>query len=234
MLLRATFIFLFVSLTCAANWQYDIYVSSSFGVNSTSCWTREDQTHCVTLNLALQGLHRSYYFTLIYLYPGTYILDNTSKVIDKSNVAIIGLTTKDGGKTVTIKCSSHSGLLFSSSTNITLKSLVLDSCGDIQINPNREFDFRVSPVYISMCYNVQLIDIVIESGNNGTGLNQYSSNEYGTRLGIANGMLECPCLILKMSHCYYYNSNPDNNTAFSGIPFCIYQSIYDRNSETFD
>ena len=28
-----------------------------------------------------------------------------------------------------------------------------------------------------MCYNVQLIDIVIESGNNSTGRNQYSYNE---------------------------------------------------------
>ena len=221
----------FASFTFAANWQYEIYVSSSFGVNTTSCWNRGDQTPCATLNLALQGLqHNS---TLIYLYPGTYILDNTSKVIDKSNIAIIGLITKDGGKTVTIKCSSHSGLLFLSSTNITLKSLVLDSCGDIQINPNKEFDFQVSTVYILMCYNVQLIDIVIESGNNSTGLNQYSSNEYGTRLGIANGMLECPCLILKMSRCDYYNSNPDNNIAFSGVPFYICPLIYDCNNETF-
>ena len=232
MMLWPLLVSFFASFTFAANWQYEIYVSSSFDVNTTSCWYGGDQTPCVTLNLALQGLqHNS---TVIYLYPGTYILDNTSKVIDKSNIAIIGLTTKDGSKTVIIKCSSHSELLFLSSTNITLKSLVLDSCGNIQINPNREFDFQVSAVYISMCYNVQLIDIVIESGNNSTGLNQYSSNEYGTRLGIANGMLECPCLILKMSHCYYYNSNPDNNTAFSGVPFYICPSIYDCNNETFD
>ena len=186
MLLRAIFIFLFASLTFATKWKYKIYVSSSFGVNTTSCWTEGDQTPCVTLNLALQGLQ--YNSTVIYLYPGTYILDNTNKVIDKSNVAIVGHTTKDGGKTVTIKCSSHSGLLFLSSTNIILKSLVLDSCGDIQINPNREFDFQVSAVYISMCYNVQLIDIIIESGNNSTGLNQYSSNKYGNTLDIANEM----------------------------------------------
>ena len=231
MLMLAVFVSLFVSLTFAANWQYEIYVSSSFGVNTTSCWNGGDQTPCITLNLALQGLqHNS---TVIYLYPGTYILDNTSKVIDKSNIAIIGLTTKDGGKTVTIKCSSHSGLLFLSSTNITLKSLVLDSCGNIQINPNREFDFQVSTVYISMCYNVQLIDIVLESGNN-TGLNECSCNEYGNRLGIANGMLECPYLKLELSPYYHYNYNPDNNMTFSGVPFYIYASIYDCNNERFD
>ena len=95
----------FTSLTLTANWEYEIYIYLSFGVNTTSCWNGGDQTPCTTLDLALQGLqHNS---TVIYLYPSTYILDNTSKVIDKSNVAIIGLTTKDGGKTVTIKCSSH-------------------------------------------------------------------------------------------------------------------------------
>ena len=97
-------------------------------------------------------------------------------MIDKSNIAIVGLITKDGGKTVTIKCSSHSGLLFLSSTNITLKSLVLDSCNH-QINPNREFDFRISAVYIS---NIHLVDIVLESGNN-IELNHYSNDDYGNR-----------------------------------------------------
>ena len=209
----------FASLTFAANWQYEIYVSSSFGMNITSCWTGGDQTPCATLNLALQGLqHNS---TLIYLYPGTYILDNTSKVIDKSNIAIIGLTTKDGGKTVTIKCSSHSGLLFLSSTNITLKSLVLDSCGDIQINPNREFDFQVSAVYISMCYNVQLIDVVIKSGNS-TGLNQYSSNEYGNSIDF-NETLECPYLMIrKISYGIY-----------SGESFYVSASVYDCSNVSY-
>ena len=214
MLLRATVILLFVSLTFATNWQYDheIYVSSLFGVNNMSCWNGGDQTSCATLNLALQGLqHNS---TVIYLHPGTYILDNTSKVIDKSNVAIVGLTTKDGGKTVTIKCSSHSGMLFLLSTNIILKSLVLDSCGDIQINPNREFDFQVSAVYISMCYNVQLIDIVIESGDNSTGLIQCSYNENCNGI-LCNETLECPYLMIR------------ENTAYSGDPFYVSASVYD-------
>ena len=210
MLLRAIFIFLFVSLTFAANWQYEIYVNSSFGVNTTSCWNGGDQTPCVTLNLALQGLqHNS---TVIYLYPGTYILDNTSKVIDKSNIVIIGLTTKDGGKTVTIKCSSHSGLLFLSSTNITLKSLVLDSCNH-QINPNREFDFRVSAVYIS---NIHLVDIVLESDNN-IELNQYSNDDYGnTQFGFGYNNSE---LVVEMTN--------DENTSTSGVPFYINAIIKD-------
>ena len=71
MLLRAIVILLFVSLTFGANWQYDheIYVNVSFGVNNMSCLNGGDQTPCATLNLALQGLqHNS---TVIYLHPGT-------------------------------------------------------------------------------------------------------------------------------------------------------------------
>ena len=220
MLLRAILVLLFASLTFAANWKYEIYVSSSFGVNTTSCWNGRDQTPCVTLNLALQGLqHNS---TVIYLYPGTYILDNISKVIDKSNVAIVGLTTKDGGKTVTIKCSSHSGLLFLSSTNIILKSLVLDSCGDIQINPNREFDFQVSVVYMSMCYNVQLIDIIIDS--NSIRFNEYTCDNLFCM--SSNKTVSCPYLIIETQN--------GMNTTFPGMPFYIIASVYDCANRKYD
>ena len=186
-------------------------------------WNGGDQKPCATLNLALQGLqHNS---TVIYLYPGTYILDNTSKVIDKSNVAIVGHTTKDGGKTVTIKCSSHSRLLFLSSTNIVLKSLVLDSCGNIQINPNREFDFQVSAVYISMCYNVQLIDIIIESGNNSSGLKECSHNENGNGID-GNDSSECPYLMVsKINY---------GITAYSGDPLCVKASVYNCSNVSYE
>ena len=53
MLMLAVFISRFASHIFAANWQYEIYVSSSFGMNNTSCWNGGDQTPCVTLNLAL-------------------------------------------------------------------------------------------------------------------------------------------------------------------------------------
>ena len=146
-------------------------------------------------------------------------------MIDKSNVAIVGLTTKDGGKTVTMKCSSHSGLLFLSSTNIILESLVLDSCGDIQINPNREFDFQVSAVYISMCYNVQLIDMVIESGNNSTGRIQCSYNENCNGI-LCNETLECPYLMVrKISY---------GNTAYFGDLFYVSTSVYDCYNVSYE
>ena len=46
-----------------------------------------------------------------------------------------------------------------------------------------------------MCYNVQLIDIVIESGNNSTGLKEYSHNENDS---IINKIIECPYLTIEM------------------------------------
>ena len=218
MLMLAVFISLFASHIFAANWQYEIYVSSSFGMNNTSCWNGGDQTPCVTLNLALQGLqHNS---TVIYLYPGTYILDNTSKVIDKSNIAIIGLTTKDGGKTVTIKCSSHSGLLFLSSPNVTLESLVLDSCGNIQIDPSKDFQMHTSKFS-----GVQLVDVVIDSGSNAR-LTQYS-NEYGNKFSMgSNKILECPYLDIQMVE--------NRNIAISGKTFYISASVHDCNDERYD
>ena len=82
-------------LATDTNWQYQIYVSSSDGTNSSSCWN--GSVHCNTLNLALQGVqHNS---TVIYLYPGIYTLDDEVQVRNISRVAIIGL-----GDNVTISC----------------------------------------------------------------------------------------------------------------------------------
>ena len=81
-------------LATDTNWQYQIYVSSSDGTNSSSCWN--GSVPCNTLNLALQGVkHNS---TVIYLYPGIYTLDDEVRNI--SRVAIIGLSDDD----VTISC----------------------------------------------------------------------------------------------------------------------------------
>ena len=80
-------------LATDTNWQYQIYVSSSDGTNSSSCWN--GSVPCNTLNLALQGVqHNS---TVIYLYPGIYTLDDEVRNI--SCVAIIGLSDD-----VTISC----------------------------------------------------------------------------------------------------------------------------------
>ena len=85
-------------LATDTNWQYHIYVSSSDGTNSSSCWN--GSVSCNTLNLALQGVqHNS---TVIYLYPGIYTLDDEVRNI--SRVAIIGLSND-----VTISCQPVTG-----------------------------------------------------------------------------------------------------------------------------
>ena len=82
------------------NWQYQIYVSSSDGTNSSSCWN--GSVPCNTLNLALQGVqHNS---TVIYLYPGIYTLDDEVQVRNISRVTIIGLSND-----VTISCQPLTG-----------------------------------------------------------------------------------------------------------------------------
>ena len=87
-------------LATDTNWQYQIYVSSSDGTNSSSCWN--GSVPCNTLNLALQGVqHNS---TVIYLYPGIYTLDDEVQVRNISRVEIIGLSND-----VTISCQPLTG-----------------------------------------------------------------------------------------------------------------------------
>ena len=95
MLLWIAVLLPFLTLATDINWQYQIYVSSSDGTNSSSCWN--GSVLCNTLKLALQGVqHNS---TVIYLYPGIYTLDDEVQVRNISRVAIIGL-----GDNVTISC----------------------------------------------------------------------------------------------------------------------------------
>ena len=76
-----------------------------------------------------------------------------------------------------------------------------------------------------MCYNVQLIDIVIKSGNNSTGLNECSYND--NSIGIdCNESLECPYLMIrKISY---------RITAYSGVKFYISASIYDCYNVSYE
>ena len=83
------------------NWQYQIYVSSSDGTNSSSCWN--GSASCNTLNLALQGVqHNS---TVIYLYPGIYTLDDEVRNI--SRVAIQSLVSVMMSLVFGITCKKH-------------------------------------------------------------------------------------------------------------------------------
>ena len=85
--------------TGAAGSECKIYVSSSDGINNTSCWTGGYQTPCATLDLALQGTATAAgncsSFSIIYLYPGHYTLDTTNGLEEHNNVSIVGNGSKD-------------------------------------------------------------------------------------------------------------------------------------------
>ena len=103
-------------LATDTNWQYQIYVSSSDGTNSSSCWN--GSVPCNTLNLALQGVqHNS---TVIYLYPGIYTLDDEVRNI--SRVAIIGLSND-----VTISC-HHQSVTGQWLDNVIVYCITFNNC----------------------------------------------------------------------------------------------------------
>ena len=89
-------------LSLATNWQHQIYVSSSDGVNDSSCWT--GHVPCATLNLAVEGIqHNS---TVIYLYPGIYTFENG--MIKKKNytVGVIGMRGNPGEQVILLLSST--------------------------------------------------------------------------------------------------------------------------------
>ena len=85
--------------TGAADSECKIYVSSSNGINNTSCWTGGYPTPCATLDLALQGTATAAgncsSFSIIYLYPGDYSLDITTGLERHNNVSIVDNGSKD-------------------------------------------------------------------------------------------------------------------------------------------
>ena len=181
--LAVIFNILSTQVVYSINWQHEIYVSTTTGINDTSCWTGGQHTPCATFNLGLRGLqHNS---TVIYITPGNYILEygQETQLRYKSQIAIIGKVPNSPGEQhkAIIKCSSFTGLSFLWSEDIILKSLLLHGCGGVQISTSRNLSsqsfellmFQVA-VYMLYCQNVHIVDVVIESSN-GTGLTMYNT-----------------------------------------------------------
>ena len=100
MLPKAAFFILFPVLLFSASTglECNYLVSSSDGINNTSCWTGGYQTPCATLDLALQGTttvqDKCSSGTVINLSPGNYTLDTTTLLeqqLLRNNVSIIGM-----------------------------------------------------------------------------------------------------------------------------------------------
>ena len=183
LVLAIIFNILSTQVVYSLNWQHEIYVSTTTGINNTSCWTGGQHTPCTTFNLALRGLqHNS---TVIYITPGNYILEygQETQLRYKSQIAIIGKVPNSPGEQhkAIIKCSSFTGLSFLWSKDIILKSILLHGCGGVQISTSRNLSsqsfellmFQVA-VYMLYCQNVHIVDVIIESSN-GTGLTMYNT-----------------------------------------------------------
>ena len=181
--LAVIFNILSTQVVYSLNWQHEIYVSTTTGINNTSCWSGGQHTPCATFNLALRGLqHNS---TVIYITPGNYILEygQETQLKYKSQIAIIGKLPNSPGEQhkAIIKCSSFTGLSFLWSNDIFVQFLTFHGCGGVQVSTSRNLSsqsfellmFQVA-MYMLYCQNVHIVDVVIESSN-GTGLTMYNT-----------------------------------------------------------
>ena len=235
--LAVIFNILSTQVVYSLNWQHEIYVSTTTGINDTSCWSGGQHTPCATFNLALRGLqHNS---TVIYITPGNYILEygQETQLRYKSQIAIIGKVPNSPGEQqkAIIKCSSFTGLSFLWSEDIIIKSILLHGCGGVQVSTSRNLStqsfellmFQVA-VYMLYCQNVHIVDVVIESSN-GTGLTIYNTvgnvtlsgcvfKENGVGVSYGGGGLQ-----IEWSYC-----NPENKHS------CSPSSVDTNNSSLYN
>ena len=113
-----------------------IYVSSSDGINNTSCWTGGYQTPCATLDLALQGTttvqDNCSPGTVINLSPGNYTL-NTATVperLQKNSVSIIGMRNGSRYEEVNITCLHVSSSSYHWFMHIAFQCVSLYNCNN--------------------------------------------------------------------------------------------------------
>ena len=124
----------------AAGLECRIYVSSSDGINNTSCWTGGVQTPCATIDLAIQGTATLQYNCssgiLINLSPGTYTLDTTSLLeqqVLRNNVSIIGMRDGSRYEEVSITCLHVSSSSYNWLRYIVFECVSLYNCNNVPV-----------------------------------------------------------------------------------------------------
>ena len=124
----------------AAGLECRIYVSSSDGINNTSCWTGGVQTPCATIDLAIQGTAALQYNCssgiLINLSPGTYTLDTTSLLeqqVLRNNVSIIGMRDGSRYEEVSITCLHVSSSSYNWLRYIVFECVSLYNCNNVPV-----------------------------------------------------------------------------------------------------
>ena len=124
----------------AAGLECKIYVSSTDGINNTSCWTGGVQTPCATIDLAIQGTAALQYNCssgiLINLSPGTYTLDTTSLLeqqVLRNNVSIIGMRDGSRYEEVSITCLHVSSSSYNWLRYIVFECVSLYNCNNVPV-----------------------------------------------------------------------------------------------------
>ena len=138
---KVFFVSLFLVLVySAAGLECRIYVSSSDGINNTSCWTGGVQTPCATIDLAIQGTATLQYNCssgiFINLSPGTYTLDTTSLLeqqLLRNNVSIIGMRDGSSYEEVSITCLHVSSSSYNWLSYIVFQCVNLYNCKDVPV-----------------------------------------------------------------------------------------------------
>ena len=142
-----------------------IYVSSSDGINNTSCWTGGYQTPCATLDLALQETltvqDKCSSGTVINLSPGNYTLDTTTLLeqqLLRKNVSIIGMRNGSRYEEVNITCLHVSSSSYHWLGYIVFQCVSLYNCNNVPVSCTQpSFDLTThNPISQELCPNLTL------------------------------------------------------------------------------
>ena len=153
-----------VLIVSATGLECMIYVSSSDGINNTSCWTGGYQTPCATLDLALQGTltvqDKCSSGTVINLSPGNYTLDTTTleQQLLRNNVSIIGMRNGSRYEEVNITCLHVSSSLYHWLGYIVFQRVSLYNCNNVPVSCTQpSFDLTThNAISQELCSNLTL------------------------------------------------------------------------------
>ena len=154
-----------VLIASATGLECMIYVSSSDGINNTSCWTGGYQTPCATLDLALQGTltvqDKCSSGTVINLSPGNYTLDTTTLLeqqLLRNNVSIIGMRNGSRYEEVNITCLHVSSSSYHWLGYIVFQCVSLYNCNNVPVSCTQpSFDLTThNAISQEVCPNLTL------------------------------------------------------------------------------
>lgn len=237
---------------------YTVTVSSSHGVNNTTC-CQNSNLPCVSLELALSCVNKqvpSTTFLTMLIYGGDYVLTNQSlsTFVDwQLGIAIKDAEPLNNESRVVITCEAGAGLTFIRANNVSLQNIQLSRCGKIQNSTSIDFTavdkfLNVSvAMYFLLCKDVSIISTTV-SESNGTGVIMYNTVGSVTILNSHfrnNSMLNISQqggggLYIEFGYCFPGNSScfengPNVPLAYtSGARYYIAQCSFEYNVANVD